>query len=1061
MSDKLTLERRQLTVMMCDMVGSTALSVQLDAEQLTELVQAYRKRCGAIIKRHGGTVAHYVGDGILAYFGYPRAHEDDAERALRAALDIVAGSAQPSAEGLNSQVHIGIATGVVVVGDMSGSARLPTGDPSYAGSVEEVSAMGAAPNLAARLQGLGEPGMVVVSDQTRRLTGGIFEYTDMGRHNLRGFGEPVQAWRVVGESNVQSRFQALRASVLTPLVDRVTELRHLSEIWEDVRKGQGRAVLLSSEPGVGKSRLTEEVATHVVGSQCLRLWYYCSSHLQSTPLAPVIRQVSLAAGFADGDDADRKLRKLGVLVRRTADDPAETVPLLASLLSIRYEGRYPALQMSVQRQKHRLFQVLMHLLEVFAARHPVLVVVEDLHWIDPSTDELIGALIDRLKKLPVFALLTARPEFQSHWDDKTQLAHLPLVPLERNDSIAMIEVLCANRDIPEPTIRQIADKTDGLPLFIEDLTRDMLDLAELQRVDGAVSRQERRQEFVIPSTLTDALMARLDRLGDARRVAQIGAVIGREFAYELLSKVTDIPGEVLKEELYRLVESGLLLRSRSADVLVYGFKHALVRDAAYSSLLKKEQSALHGRIAGILVDEFPETANEQPELLANHFEAAGDTEHAVRYLVKAAELSAKRSGFVEAITHLERGLYLLEAQPGSASRMRQELLLYIALGDINAEFRGFSAAECGDAYMKAHGLCRALGDAPEIFAVLSRLGSFHITRAEFKECREAGEECLARAAGQASSSPFVMGHRMIGAMSFLTGDFTTARRHLEQARVLYEQDEASDRSKQLADVQDQKSSVLCYLSLTLSMMGHLESGLRAAEEGFRHSQALGDPHTVNMSLCFLASALHVQADSQQALKRATESLDMAREQRFATWIGISQMIRGASLVRGGSCAEGLHEIQAGMNAHREMAARAYQTFGISLLVNGLIVDGRLDEALGALAQALAISEMTGERFYLAELLRLKGMIFAKKGDLAAAEDWLSQSIDLARQQQAKLWELRSATALCELLDPLARDATLRGTLASAYQWFEEGVGAYDVRRARSLLTGTVKHGAAS
>ena len=905
MSDKRALERRQLTVMLCDMVGSTALSVQLDAEQLTELIQAYRKRCGAIIKHHGGTVAHYVGDGILAYFGYPRAHEDDAERAVRAALDIASGSVQPSPDGLDCQVHIGIATGVVVVGDLSGNARLPTGDPSYSGNVEEVSAMGAAPNLAARLEALGEPGSVVVSEQTRRLTGGIFEYADLGRHDLRGFDAPIQAWRVVGESNVLSRFQALRAAALTPLVDRVVELRQLREIWSAVCKGRGSAVLLSSEPGVGKSRLTEEVAAHVADTACLRFWYYCSSHLQSTPLAPVIRQLTLAAGIADGDDAERKLARLEALVRTTADNPAEAVPLLASLLSIPYESRYPALPMSVQRQKHRLFQVLMHLLEAAALRQPVLLVVEDLHWIDPSTDELIGVLIDRLKELPVLALLTARPEFQSHWDDKPQLVTMPLVPLDRDDSIAMIESLCANRNIPAPTVRQIADKTDGLPLFIEDLTRDMLELVEQQRLEGAVAKPEARQGLAIPATLTDALMARLDRLGDAKRVAQIGAVIGREFAYELLSRVTDMPGEILKEELYRLVESGLLLRSRSADTLIYGFKHALVRDAAYSSLLKKDQTGLHARIAGILVDEFPETADAQPELLANHFEAAGDTDHAVRHLVKAAELSARRSGFVEAITHLERGLGILAAQPESRARMRQELLLYIALGDINAEYRGFSAAECGDAYRKALGLCRALGDAPEIFSVLSRLGSFHITRAEFSQCREVGEECLARAAGQPLQAPFVMGHRMVGGMSFLTGEFTAARRHLEQALVLYDQDAASERGQQVIDVQDQKSSVLCYLALTLSIMGYLDSGLRAAEESLRHSRTLGDPHTVNFSLCFLAAVLHIQSDSQQALLRATESLELAREQRFATWIGISQMIRGASLVQNGSCAEGL------------------------------------------------------------------------------------------------------------------------------------------------------------
>ena len=1053
MSDKHPLERRQLTVMLCDLVDSTALSLRLDAEELTELIRDYRQRCAAIINHHGGVVARYVGDGILAYFGYPRAHEDDAERALRAALGIVGSTAHPTSDGTNVQVHIGIGTGVVVVGDLSDSAHSSAGGASFGQGVE-LEAVGSAINLAARLEALAEPGTVVVSEQTRRLTRGLFNYADLGQHSLKGFDAPIQAWQVIGESNVRGRFHALRVSALTPLVDRQTELQKLREIWAAVQKGQGRAVLLSSEPGVGKSRLSEEVATKIADRRCLRLWYYCATHLQSTPLAPLIRQLALAAGFADGDDTALKLQKLSGLIPSNADGSMEIVPLLASLLAVPYESLYPPLQMSAQRQKHRLFQVLLHLLEVLASRRPVLLVVEDLHWIDPSTDELIGVLIDRLKQLPVLLLLTARPEFQSHWDNKTQLVYMPLVPLERSDSIAMIELLCANKNIPQPTVHQIADKTDGLPLFIEDLTRDMLELAALQRADAAASKPGTRSSFAIPATLTDSLMARLDRLGPAKRVAQIGAVIGREFSYELLSKVTDIPEENLKEELHRLAESDMLLHSRSTDVLTHVFKHALVRDAAYSSLLKKERATLHARIARVLMDEFPEMANAQPELLADHLEAAGEIDQVVPHLIKAAQLSARRSGFVEAISQLEKGLALLEMQPKSNSRTRQAMQLYVTLGDINAEYKGFSATECGNAYTKALELCRELGDAPEIFSVLSRVGSFHITRAMFAQCRAAGEECLARAAGQTSKPPFVMGHRLLGGTLFLTGEFTSARRHLEQALSLYEEDETPYRSTQILYVQDQKSTVLCYLALTLSVLGYLDRGLRAGEDSLRHSRSLGDPHTVNFSLCFLAAVLHIRRDSREALRVATESLELAREQGFATWIGISQIIRGASLAQSGNCADGLNEIQAGVKAHSEMAAGAYQPFGISLLVNGLVVAGRLDEALGALVQGLSIGEKTGERFYLAELLRLKGEILAKKGDLAEAESWLRQSIELSRQQKAKLFELRSATELCRILRPPLREVALRETLEPAYRWFDQDVDVLDMQLARALLTGT-------
>ena len=1053
MNEKRPLERRQLTVMLCDLVDSTALSMRLDAEALAEVIQRYRQRCAGIIERHGGFVAQYVGDGISAYFGYPRAHEDDAERALRAALDIIGDKRPRSPDSAEAQVHIGIATGVMVVGDLSDGAHSPAASSTSRATIE-VSAIGSALNLAARLQALASPGTVVASEQTRRLTRGIFEYSDMGQHGLKGFDSPIQAWQVIGESKVRGRFHAFRTSALTPLVGRQTELQRLREIWGAVEKGHGRAVLLSSDPGVGKSRLSEEVATHIVGRNCLRLWYYCSSHLQSTPLAPLVRQLALAAGFSDGDETDLKLRKLGGIVPPGTDGSMEIVPLLASLLSIPYESRYPPLQMSVQRQKQRLFQVLMHLLQIFASRRPVLLVVEDLHWVDPSTDELIGVLLDRLKELPILLLLTARPEFQSHWDDKAQLLHMPLVPLERNDSIAMIELLCASRNIPQPTVRQIADRTDGLPLFIEDLTRDMLELAELERAPGGAAKHETRSPLAVPATLTDSLMARLDRLGSAKRVAQIGAVIGREFSYELLSKVTDIPEETLKEELYRLVESGMLLRGRSTDVLTHVFKHALVRDAAYSSLLKKDHAALHARIAKTLIEEFPETANEEPELLANHLEAAGDNDRAVPYLIKAAEMSARRSGFIEAISQLQRGLGLLRTQPRTSARAHQELELYIALGDIYAAHKGFSAAECGDAYINALALCRELGDIPEIFSVLSRVGSFQITRAMFSECRAAGEECLSRAAGQTSKPPFVMAHRILGGTSFLTGELTHARRHLEQALALHAEDDTPWQGTQVLYVQDQKSTALCYLALTLSILGYLDSGLRAAEDSLRHSQALGDPHTVNFSLCFLASVLHVRRDPQSALRVASESLELAREQGFATWIGISQMIRGASLVNNGNALEGLEEIRAGMNAHREMAAGAYQPFGISLFVEGLIVDGRLDEALAALTQALAIGKKTGERFYLGELLRLNAEVLAKQGKPAEAEFWLRQSIELSRQQQAKLFELRSATDLCLLLDGGSRGSAVRDVLEPAYRWFAEGFDAPDLRRALALLTAT-------
>jgi tetratricopeptide (TPR) repeat protein len=705
--------------------------------------------------------------------------------------------------------------------------------------------------------------------------------------------------------------------------------------------------------------------------------------------------------------------------------------------------------MSPQRRKHRLFQVLMQLLEAAASRRPVLLVAEDLHWIDPSSDELLGMLLDRSKGLPILTIFTARPEFHSHWDDRPHLVHMRLGPLDRKDSITMIELLCGNRGVPEPTIAQIADRADGLPLFIEDLTKDVLELVDLQQSGGGAATGRARPAAAIPATLTDSLMSRLDRLGSAKTVAQIGAAIGREFSYELLAKVVEEPEDHLREELRRLVEAGLLVSRPSTPVLTYAFKHALVRDTAYSSLLKKGQASLHARIARILAREFPEIGESQPEVLAYHFQAAGDVENAVHYLINT---EGARAPFRLPYA-LQGALSLLAPQPMTKARTRMELRVHLALGGIYAEYQGFSSAQCGEAYATALELCRELGDAPEIFAVLSGVGSFEITRANFPKCRALAEECLARAASQDAKPPFIMGELLLGGTLFLTAEFAAARGHLEEALRLYEEHQASQQGRQVLYVQEQKSTGLCYLALTLTALGHLDGGLRAAQSGLRHSQSLGGLHTINFSLCYLAALHHFRRDSLEALRRATESLELAREQGFATWIGMSQMIRGEALI-GSDLDEGLKEITAGMNAHREMEAVTYQPFGTSLLAKGLIAAGRLDEALGALDLAIAMSARTGERFYLAELLRLKGEILAGKGSLSEAEHWLNEAIQVSRQQGAKLFELRSAVNLCRVLDKERTDAALREVLAPVYEWFEEGHDAPDLRDARALLART-------
>jgi class 3 adenylate cyclase/tetratricopeptide (TPR) repeat protein len=979
-------ERRQLTLMFCDMVGSTALSVRLDPEELADVIQTYRQHCVTLIERHGGFVARYVGDGILAYFGYPRAHENDAERAIRAALAIV-DTTWPTAATAGLEVHIGIATGVVVVGDLSQSGM-------------ELSVIGSAPNLAARLESIAAPGCVVVSELTRTLAGRLFDYRDLGRHDLKGFDAPVPAWQVTGEREVGSRFHALRTAMT--LVDRVRELDELQRLWTLVRRGEGHAVLITSEAGVGKSRLTEALAERI-DPDCLRVWYHASPNLQGSPLAPVIRQFTIAAGLAEDDDEATRRRKLAQFVPAEAPGAADIVAFLATFLPARGDAGRSG-EMSPQRHKRLIFEMLMRSLGAFAARGPMFLVIEDLHWIDPTSDELIGVLLERLSSMPILLVLTARPEFQAHWQDQRRLAQLQLGPLSRGDATAMIGLVCGARSLPDETVAEIADKTDGMPLFIEDLTRDVLESAGTRSVSAA-------PPLSIPTTLRDALTSRLDRLGSARAVAEVAAVIGREFSYELLAKVVELPEERLRDELYQLVDAGLLVARRTSATPGYAFRHALVRDAAYSCLLRKKQATLHARIATALVNCFPETAESQPEVLAYHFDAAHDVDNAVDFLVKAAKLAARRSGFCEAIGQLERALALLAGLPHSRERLRREMNVYRTLGGIYAEQRGFSSAECGRAYTTALELCREVGNAPEIFSVLSGLGSYAITRAEFDRCKALAAECLSRAATQASKPPFVMGHLLYGGTLFLQGELGQACAHLEEAIRIYDDDQPSRRQKQVLYVQDQKSTGLSYLALTLTIMGEVERGLAAGETGLAHSRSLGGLHTVNFSLTYLAAVHHIRGDTQAAFERATESLAAARELGFATWIGISQMIRGASLVRQGSHVEGLAELRRGMTAHVDMEASTYQPFAMALMAEGLVATRHADEALATLKRAIASSEAKGERFYAAELRRLQADAMRACGQPRDAERTLHEAIDIAQRQQAKLFEVRARAQL--------------------------------------------------
>jgi class 3 adenylate cyclase/tetratricopeptide (TPR) repeat protein len=1050
-------ERRQLTVVYCDLVGSTALSNRIDAEELTELIVAYRDAVARCVTHFDGMVAQYVGDGVLAYFGYPSAHENAAERAIRASLAMIAAVGQlHTADGQPVHAHIGIATGSVVIGSLprQDSVRVDVGH--YANAAEEISAVGEAPNLAARLQALAGPDMIIVAPATRRLAGRLFRYRFLGDAHVKGFDEPVPTWEVTGERTLISRFHALHTVGRAPLIGRSRELTLLQELWGTACSGRGQAVQLAGEPGLGKSRLAEAAVHKSLEAAAIQLWYHCAPHSQSSALAPLVRQLTLASRIDTADADHLKLQKLESILPDPAQRDTDTVPLLADLLAVDYTREYPDLQrMSARRRRSRLFETVLLLLAALAEQRPVVVVVEDLHWIDPSSMELIERAIDHIQTLPVMLILTTRPGVRMPWEGRGNHREIVLRPLEYASSIALVRHLLGARTVSRSVMERITDRADGVPLYIEGLTRHVIETAE---ADGTADPERpgggELDAFSVPASLQDSLMSRLDRIGATeKRVAQVASVFGREFGYAMLAGTSDVSRTHLDTAIDRLVSSGLVTRLSGRPAPVYSFRHVLIRDTAYSSLLRKERARLHDRAGRLLCDEFPEISEQQPELIAHHFERAGSVETAADFWLMAGRRSAKRSSFKEAIEQLQHVLSLLADQPRTPGTMQREMHAYIALGGAQAGYRGFSAPESGEAYGTALELARELDSTNEYFLALSGAGSYHITRAEFDTCRSLADECLARASRQSSALPFVIGRRLLGGTLFLTGELESAVEQLKTAIALYDEHSSSFRETGMLYVQDHKSTALCYLALAYTVMGYLDRGLQCARASLNHSRSLRDLHATNFSLTYLAAVHHFRRDAPQTMERARESMEMALEQEFGTWVGVSRMIYGEALVRAGRFEEGLQAIMAGTQEHGTMEAVTYQPFGISLLVKALLRVQRWDDAAGALEKAEAIVSRFGETWYLPELWRLKGYVAQQRGDRGAAEDLLRRAVDMARRQNARFWELRAATALGRLLLDDGEDEQAVGVVKPVHEWFREGLDTEHLQTARALLAG--------
>jgi class 3 adenylate cyclase/predicted ATPase len=1015
-------ERRQLTVMFCDLVGSTALAARLDPEDLREVYAAYNGAVADVVRSFDGFVAKYMGDGVLMYFGYPRAHEDDAERAVRAGLGVIDAVGRLDVKSVKLQARVGIATGLVVVGDLIGE-----------GSAREQSVVGETPNLAARLQALAEPGAVVIAAGTRRLVGDLFEYRDLGAVEVKGIAGPVPARQVLRPSSVASRFEALRGAALSPLIGRDEEIELLLRRWARAKAGDGQVVLISGEPGIGKSRIAAALEGRLHAEPHIRLRYFCSPYYEDSALYPFVDQLGRASGFVPDDPPAARLEKLEALLARAAP-PDEDVALIADLLSLPASERHPLPNLSPQRKKEKTLEALIHQLDGLACRQPVVVVFEDAHWIDPTSRELLDLAVERLRTMPVLLIVTFRPEFQPPWIGQPQVTMLSLNRLDRRDRAALVEQIACNDTLPYEVVAQIADRTDGVPLFVEELTKSILE-------SGVTPAG-------IPATLHDSLMARLDRLGPVRQVAQMGAAIGRDFSYELLRAVSGLPKEELQTALDKLVASGLAFQRGTPPDAIYAFKHALVQDAAHSSLLRSTRQHLHAEIAEALAAQSPELMDTQPELLAQHYAEAGLLEKSVVYWDKAGKRSAARSAMAEAATQLQKGLDQLALLPDAPERRRQELEFWSALGTALRLVKGGAAPETGHAYARARKVWERLGSPSEYLHVPYRQSRYHAVRGELDLAMRLDGDLLRLSRQRNDSAGLVLAHFSSGRNLMFAGRFATSRSHLEVALAAY--DSISQRLLAHQAVSD-PVNVQSFLGIVLFCLGFPDEAVAQSSAAIAEARMLAYPAPLVETLGLASLLLLLLRDDAALDERSEEFVAVAAEQGFPFWRAFGTICRGWVTLKKGDVTEGITLLRSGIAAFRATGSEAWTPYYFGLLAVACEIAGQIEEALTLLDDGLQIGEEQSGRWLEAELYRHKGQLLLRQGHAEAAEELYRKALTIAVEQEAKLWELRAATSLARLWGEQGRRAEARELLAPVYGWFTEGFDTHDLKKAKALL----------
>jgi class 3 adenylate cyclase/predicted ATPase len=1038
-------ERRQLTVMFCDLVGSTKLSQLLDAEELRNVVRAFQEAASSVVEQYDGHIAQYLGDGVLVYFGYPQAHEDDAERAVRAGREILAAldrlndSIEPQ-HGIRLTARVGIHSGAVVIGEMGGGAK------------SEVLALGDTANIAARLISVADPDSVMITAATLRLVAGLFVTNDLGTPEFKGIAEPIRVYSVLGATGVRSRLD-LDSGELIPLVGREQELGLLQERWEQSGDGEGQTVLISGEAGLGKSRLLRSFREQLVETSHGWLECRCSPYTQRSAFHPVVELVERGLGFLPEHDSETKLERLEAGVAATGLSAAEVVPLIAPLLSLPLPDRYPPLAFSPELQRAKTIDALVAWILGLSETQSLVMLVEDLHWCDASTLELLGRLIEQSPTYKVLTLLSFRPDFEPHWPQRSHLTYLEVPHLSHRMAAHLIDGVTGDVPLPDAVVKRIVEQADGIPLFVEELTKMVLESDAVEKKEGRYELKGTLAEFEIPATLQGSLMARLDRLHEGKPVAQLGAALGREFLYELLEAVS--PLESLQEGLDQLLDAELIYERGVRPDATYTFKHAMIQDAAYQSLLRRVRQQFHARIAEVLEERFPDRVAAQPEVIARHCAEGGLTEQAIGHYQRAGQMATQRSANEEASGHLGRALELLRKLPESSQRDQQELGLQLGLAVPLSAARGWSDSESEHAFERARELASQLGDAPELPRVLTGLAVAYHIAGDLESSAELAEEALDAAQRLGDDFDLLSALYAVGCPLYWRGEISQALQHFERAVELYDPDEHATRAFTIGI----DRGVVCrnYAASSYWLGGRPDSALEIARDAVVLAKQVAHPLSEATAMVWEGWIHQLRRAQAQTIACANAGISLSEELGFPLFEGLGRTLRGWALATSNQgeakAAEGIAEIQGALVSLAKSGTGIGAPQLLGSLAEACWKAGRHADALQALDLGDTRANDQGQHYYDAELYRLRAEIVleADANDVEAARALLHSALEIARSQEARSLELRSAMSLGRLLRSQGERAEARALVEPVYAWFTEGFDTQDLKDAKAFL----------